>query len=304
MINFIKTELEKITNIKNIKLNEPMSKHTSFKVGGPADIMVLPENEKELKEILDLFNNNNYPYYIIGNGSNLLVRDKGVRGAIIKISSNFNKLIIDGTTITAGAGTLLPLIGQKALKNNLTGFEFACGIPGTLGGAMRMNAGAHGGEMKDIVTSVKVMDFNGNIKTLSNSEMEFEYRNSILSRENYIVLSVEFKLSNGNYDDIKNKMDEFKKQRIENQPLNLPSGGSTFKKVDGVSVGKILQDMRLKGLSLNGAQVSPKHGGFIVNTSENTKAEDILNLIEVVKSIVKTKHNINLEEEVRIIGEL
>lgn len=304
MINFIKTELEKITNIKNIKLNEPMSKHTFFKVGGPADIMVLPENEKELKEILDLFNNNNYPYYIIGNGSNLLVRDKGVRGAIIKISSNFNKLIIDGTTIIAGAGTLLPLIGQKALKNNLTGFEFACGIPGTLGGAMRMNAGAHGGEMKDIVTSVKVMDFNGNIKTLSNSEMEFEYRNSILARENYIVLSVEFQLSNGNSDDIKNKMDEFKKQRIENQPLNLPSGGSTFKKVDGVSVGKILQDMGLKGLSLNGAQVSPKHGGFIVKTSEDTKAEDILNLIEVVKSIVKTKHNINLEEEVRIIGEL
>lgn len=167
-----------------------------------------------------------------------------------------------------------------------------------------MNAGAHGGEMKDIVTSVKVMDFNGNIKTLSNSEMEFEYRNSILARENYIVLSVEFQLSNGNSDDIKNKMDEFKKQRIENQPLNLPSGGSTFKKVDGVSVGKILQDMGLKGLSLNGAQVSPKHGGFIVKTSEDTKAEDILNLIEVVKSIVKTKHNINLEEEVRIIGEL
>ena len=304
MINFIKTELEKITNIKNIKLNEPMSKHTFFKVGGPADIMVLPENEKELKDILDLFNSNNYPYYITGNGSNLLVRDKGIRGAVIKISSNFNNLIIDGTTITAGAGTLLPLIGQKALKNNLTGFEFACGIPGTLGGAMRMNAGAHGGEMKDIVTSVKVMDFNGNIKTLSNSEMEFEYRNSILARENYIVLSVEFKLSNGNYDDIKSKMDEFKKQRIENQPLNLPSGGSTFKKVDGVSVGKILQDMGLKGLSLNGAQVSPKHGGFIVKTSENTTAEDILNLIEVVKSIVKTKLDINLEEEVRIVGEL
>lgn len=304
MINFIKTELEKITNIKNIKLNEPMSKHTFFKVGGPADIMVLPENEKELKDILDLFNSNNYPYYITGNGSNLLVRDKGIRGAVIKISSNFNNLIIDGTTITAGAGTLLPLIGQKALKNNLTGFEFACGIPGTLGGAMRMNAGAHGGEMKDIVTSVKVMDFNGNIKTLSNSEMEFEYRNSILARENYIVLSVEFKLSNGNYDDIKSKMDEFKKQRIENQPLNLPSGGSTFKKVDGVSVGKILQDMGLKGLSLNGAQVSPKHGGFIVKTSDNTTAEDILNLIEVVKSIVKTKLDINLEEEVRIVGEL
>lgn len=304
MINFITNELVKITNTKNIKLNEPMSKHTSFKVGGPADIMVLPENENELKNVLKLLNNHNFPYCIIGNGSNLLVRDKGIRGAVIKISSHFNNLTIDGTKIIAEAGTLLPVIAQRALKNNLKGFEFAAGIPGTLGGAIRMNAGAHGGEMKDIVTSVKVMDFNGNIKTLSNSEMEFEYRNSVLARENYIVLSVEMELSNGNYDDIKSKMDELKKKRVDTQPLNLPSAGSTFKRVEGVSVGKILQDMGLKGLSLNGAQVSEKHGGFIVNNGDNTKSTDILNLIDVVKSIVKTKHNIDLEEEVRVIGEI
>ena len=296
-------ELSKLTNSNNIKLNESMKKHSSFKVGGPADIMILPENELELKSILKTLNANNIPFCIIGNGSNLLVRDNGIRGVVIKISSHFNKISISGNIITAQAGALLPVIAQQALKNNLQGFEAVAGIPGTLGGAIRMNAGAHGGEMKDIVTSVRVMDYEGAIKTLSNDEMKFEYRNSVLSKDNYIVLSVEMQLQPGDHQKIKATMDEYKNRRVDTQPLNMPSAGSTFKRVDGVSVGKILEDLGLKGLSLNGAQVSKKHGGFIVNSEEDTTAKDILNLIEVVKSIVKSTCNIELEEEVRVIGE-
>lgn len=296
-------QLLEILSPNCIKLNEPMKKHTSFKVGGEADILVLPKNEDELKSILTIVNDNNTPFTVIGNGSNLLVKDNGIRGVVIKISSGFNKITLNGNVITAQAGALLPSIAQLALKNNLKGFEFAAGIPGTLGGAITMNAGAHGGEMKDIVTSVTVMDYNGKIKTLSNLDMQFTYRNSILSKEEYIVLSTTIELQQGNFDEIKANMDNFKNKRVTTQPLNLPSAGSTFKRVENISVGKILQDLGLKGLYLNGAQVSEKHGGFIVNTGKETTAQDILNLIDVVKSIVKTKCNIDLEEEVKIIGE-
>lgn len=296
-------QLLNIVGESNIKLNEPMKKHTSFKVGGNADIMVLPKSETELKEILNIVNMNNTPFTVVGNGSNLLVKDNGIRGVVIKISSQFKNISIEGNTIVAQSGALLPTIAQIALKNSLQGFEPIAGIPGTLGGAIRMNAGAHGGEIKDIVESVTVMDYNGNVKTLSNEEMQFSYRNSLLAKENYIVLSVKFRLSPGNPDEIKAKMDSFKQKRIDTQPLNYPSAGSTFKRVDNVSVGKILQDLNLKGLYLNGAQISEKHGGFIINNGENTKAQDILNLIDAVKIIVKSKCNIDLEEEVRIIGE-
>lgn len=302
MIN-IYNQLSVIVGPDNIKKNEPMKKHTSFKVGGNADILIMPSSVNQISDILKICNNSKTPFIIIGNGSNLLVRDNGIKGVVIKISKNLNNISIENDIITAEAGAILPSIAQLALKNSLAGFEFAAGIPGTLGGAIAMNAGAHGGEMKDIVVDVTVMDYKGNVKILTNKDMEFSYRNSILSSENYIILSTRMKLIKGDQEKIKENMDTYKEKRISSQPLNFPSAGSTFKRVRDVSVGKILQDLNLKGLSLNGAQVSKKHGGFIINTTKETTAQDILTLIDLIKIIVKTKQNITLEEEVKIIGE-
>ena len=296
---------ESLLNIidkNNIKVDEPMKKHISFRVGGPADILVKPQSEEELSAGVKLIKEENIPYLIIGNGSNLLVKDGGIRGIVIELSDNFNDFKIDGNLVNIQSGALLSIVGKAVLREELKGFEFAAGIPGTLGGALAMNAGAYGGEMKHIVKSVRLMDMNGNVHEFSNEDMEFEYRKSILSRESYIVLSAIVELEKGNYDDIKNTMADFTQRRVTKQPLSLPSAGSTFKRPPGHFAGKLIEDSGLRGLTLRGAQVSEKHCGFVVNLG-NATAKDILDLMYVVKSTVNSKYGVMLEEEVKILGE-
>ena len=299
---FIYNSLLNILNKEDILIDEPMSKHISFRVGGPADILVKPSSEDQIKDILTFAKKENIPYLIIGNGSNLLVRDGGIRGIVIKIAENFNDFSIEGTTVTAQSGSMLSFMGKAIMRNNLTGFEFAAGIPGTLGGAIAMNAGAYGGEMKDIVKSVRLIDSQGNIVELSNEEMQFAYRKSILSKEEYIVLSAVMELKEGNYEEIRDIMKDLTNKRVTKQPLNLPSAGSTFKRPEGYFAAKLIEDCGLKGLTLRGAQVSDKHCGFVVNLG-GAQAKDILDLIYVVKSTVYSKFGVMLEEEVKILGE-
>ncbi|WP_250674003.1 UDP-N-acetylmuramate dehydrogenase [Paraclostridium ghonii] len=299
---FIYKNLLNILNKEDILLDEPMKNHTSFKVGGPTDFLVKPRNEEEIKELVSLLKKENIPYLIIGNGSNLLVKDGGIRGVVIKIADSFNEFKIEGNTVYAQSGALLSFMGKAILNESLTGFEFAAGIPGTLGGAIAMNAGAYGGEMKDIVKTVKIMDFEGNIFDLSNEEMEFSYRKSIISKKDYIVLSAVIELKEGNFEEIRESMRELTKSRVTKQPLTLPSAGSTFKRPEGYFAAKLIEDSGLKGLTLRGAQVSDKHSGFVVNLGDAT-AKDILDLIYVVKSTVNSKFGVMLEEEVKILGD-
>lgn len=289
-------------NKGNIMLDEPMKKHISFKVGGPADILVKPNSEEQIRDIIKLLKKENVPYIMIGNGSNLLVKDGGIRGVVVEISNTFNDFEIDGNFVRVKSGALLSLVGKAILRAELKGFEFAAGIPGTLGGALAMNAGAYGGEMKDIVKSVRLMDTDGNIFEFTNEQMEFEYRKSILTRTDYIVLSTVIELQKGNYEDIKATMMDFTQRRVTKQPLSLPSAGSTFKRPEGHFAGKLIEDCGLKGLTLGGAQVSEKHSGFVVNIG-NAKAKDLLDLMYVVKSTVKAKFDVSLEEEVKVLGE-
>ena len=291
-----------IIDKEDIKLDEPMKKHISFRVGGPADILVKPRTEEQLSKVIRLLKEENVPYIVIGNGSNLLVKDGGIRGVVIEISNNFNDFNIDGNIVNIQSGALLSFVGKAVLRAELKGFEFAAGIPGTLGGALAMNAGAYGGEMKDIVKSVRLMDEDGNILDFTNEQMEFSYRRSILSRENYIVLSAQVELEKGNYDDIKATMMDYTQRRVTKQPLSLPSAGSTFKRPEGYLAAKLIDDCGLKGLTLRDAQVSEKHCGFVVNLG-NATAKDILDLMYIVKSTVKSKFGITLEEEVKILGE-
>ena len=295
-------ELLSILDEENIKVDEPMKKHISFKVGGPADFLVKPKTEEELRNVVEFAKKENVPFIVIGNGSNLLVKDGGIRGIVIELSDNFNNYEIDGNIIKAQSGALLAIIGRNAMKNSLTGFEFAAGIPGTLGGALAMNAGAYGGEMKQVVKTVRLMDRDGNIFELSNEEMKFEYRRSLLTTKDYIVLSAVIELQPGNVEEIKEIMADYSNRRSTKQPLNFPSAGSTFKRPEGHFAAKLIDDCGLRGLNLRGAQVSDKHCGFVINSGGAT-AKDILDLMFIVKSTVNAKFGIMLEEEVKILGE-
>ncbi|MEF9992087.1 MAG: UDP-N-acetylmuramate dehydrogenase [Paraclostridium sp.] len=299
---FIYKSLLNILGKEGIYIDEPMKNHISFKVGGPADFLVKPKDENQIKEVITFLKSNDIPYIVIGNGSNLLVKDGGIRGVVIKIADNFNEFTVEDNTVFAQSGALLSFMGKAILNKSLTGFEFAAGIPGTLGGAIAMNAGAYGGEMKDIVKMVKLIDTKGNIFELSNEDMEFEYRKSLINKQDYIVLSAVIGLKEGNYEEIKESMKELTKSRVTKQPLNLPSAGSTFKRPVGYFAAKLIEDSGLKGLTLGGAQVSDKHAGFVVNIGD-AKAKDILDLINVVKSTVYSKFGVMLEEEVKILGE-
>lgn len=299
---FIYKQLLNILEEDSIKVDEPMKKHISFKVGGPADFLVKPKTEEELSQVIKFAKKENIHFIVIGNGSNLLVKDGGIRGMVIELSDNFNNYEIEGNIIKAQSGALLAVLGRNALKNSLTGFEFASGIPGTLGGALAMNAGAYGGEMKQVVKSVRLMDREGNIFELSNEEMKFEYRRSILTTNDYIVLSAAIELQQGNTDEIKETMEDYANRRSTKQPLKFPSAGSTFKRPEGHFAAKLIDDCGLRGLSLRGAQVSDKHCGFVINPGE-ANAKDILDLIFIVKSTVNAKFGIMLEEEVKILGE-
>ncbi|ERM93151.1 UDP-N-acetylenolpyruvoylglucosamine reductase [Caldanaerobacter subterraneus subsp. yonseiensis KB-1] len=301
MAEILVDKLKEILKEGKLYLNEPMKRHTSFKIGGPADVLAVPGSRDELINLIAYLRQEKIPFFILGNGTNLLVSEKGIRGVVVKLSSLRN-VIVEGTKIIAEAGASLSYIANVALVHELTGFEFASGIPGTLGGAIVMNAGAYGPEMKDVVEKVEVLDENNNILILSNREMKFSYRYSILQEKEWIVLRAWISLERGNYEEIKKKMEELNQRRKEKQPLDYPSAGSTFKRPPGYYAGKLIEDAGLKGYSIGGAKVSEKHSGFIINTG-NATFYDVLNLIEYIQKVVKEKFGVELVPEIKIVGE-
>lgn len=286
-----------------ILFNEPMKKHTTFKIGGPAECLIKVENKEELKEILNLANKNNIPLTVLGNGSNILVLDEGIPGITIIMKIEGLKIIEENENIKiiVGAGEKIAKLGRIFLEKEITGFEEISGIPGTIGGAVRMNAGAHGREIKDIVKKVKCLDYNGNEKVFFNKDMEFSYRKSKLKNERYIVTEVELELQKGNKEEINKKMEEYKKYRKEKQPIEFPSAGSTFKRGENFITAKLIEEAGLKGFSIGDAEVSIKHGGFIINKG-NATAEDVLKLVEYIKEKVYEKFQKKIELEIEIVG--
>ena len=282
--------------------DEPMSNHTSFKIGGSADAFVSVESKDEIKALIAYCKENDVPYLIMGNGSNMLVGDGGIRGVVIQIGSGMQHCEADGEMVYAEAGVLMSKLANVILRAELTGFETLCGIPGTLGGGIYMNAGAYGGEIKDVVTEVTYLTSDGEFVTAKNADLDFAYRHSIFCDKNYVILSALLKLTKGNYDEIKASMSDYNKRRNDKQPINMPSAGSTFKRPDGYFAGKLIQDCGLMGYTIGGAQVSEKHAGFIVNIGGATAA-DILALIQHVQAVVKRETGVDLEPEVKIMGE-
>ncbi len=298
-------ELKKIVSEDKIFKDEPMSNHTTFHTGGPADFYVVPSSGEEIKKLVSFSKDNEIEYTLFGNGSNTLVTDKGIRGIIISLKG-LDKIDYNDNTceIKIGAGYSTIKASNFARDNELTGFEFACGIPGTIGGGIYMNAGAYGGEFKDIVEEVECYLPNENvIKVFSNAECKFEYRSSIFhSLEKAIILSCKIKLEKGNKEDISEKMKENIISRAAKQPINLPCAGSIFRREEGVIVAKLIDDAGLKGHKVGGAEVSTLHAGFIVN-SDNATSQDILDLIDYIKKVIFEKYNVTLHEEVKIVGE-
>ncbi len=286
---------------KNIEFKEAeyLSKHTTFKIGGPAKYFFMPSSVEELTDILDYCKTNNERYMIIGNGSNILFSDEGFDGVIIQIFSSMNDIKIDRDRIYAQSGALLSKIANAAKDNSLTGMEFAAGIPGTLGGAVVMNAGAYGGEMKDIIEYVDILEKDNTVRRYSCQEMEFGYRHSIVN-EDKVVIGAGIKLSYGNKEDIISEMNRLRDARVSKQPLEYPSAGSTFKRPEGYFAGKLIEDSGLKGYTVGGAMVSDKHCGFVINY-DNATCKDVLDLIQHVKNTVNEKYNVILEPEVKII---
>ncbi len=286
-----------------IKKDEPMSKHTTFRIGGPADLMLEPLNTDGLKSVIAILKKFDIPYFVMGNGSNLLVGDKGIRGAVINISQGFSEYSVNKGVIRAGSGLKLSRLANIAVNNSLTGLEFASGIPGTLGGAVYMNAGAYGGEMKDIIKSVTYFDTEAEeVCTISGEECGFGYRKSIFSEGKKIVTEAVVSLEKGDSAEIKNKMAELCEKRNSKQPVDKPSAGSTFKRPEGYFAGTLIQDAGLKGFKIGGAEVSQKHSGFIINAGGAT-AKDVCDLIGYVKETVLQKFGVELEPEVKFTGE-
>ncbi len=282
--------------------DEPMKQHTTFKIGGPADYFLVPESGEEAGEIIKICKQTDIPYFILGNGSNLLVGDGGYRGVVIQIYRNMSAVTTEGTIITAQAGALLSSVAAVAKNASLTGFEFAGGIPGTVGGAAVMNAGAYGGEMKDVLVEVTVMDAAGNIFTIPAEKLELGYRTSIIKKAGYIVLEAKIRLEEGNQEAIRERMKELTIQRTTKQPLEFPSAGSTFKRPEGYFAGKLVMDSGLRGYQVGGARVSEKHCGFVINAGGAT-AKDVRTLMENVRDIVYKKYGVTLEPEVKFLGE-
>ena len=296
------TRLEQILTKDRIRQNEPMKNHTTFRVGGPADIFLTPSAE-ELPAVLSVCREEQMPVTVIGNGSNLLVGDQGIRGVVICIGFGMRGIRVDGEKIFLEAGVTLAAAAQQAAKAGLTGLEFASGIPGTFGGAVVMNAGAYGGEMKDVSVSVRVISEDGEILTLSKEELDLSYRHSVIPERGYLVIDGELLLTREkDPDQITERMEELKKKRIEKQPLEYPSAGSTFKRPEGYFAGKLIMDAGLRGFSVGGAAVSEKHCGFVINKG-NATAADICALMDEVTRIVKEKYAVTLEPEVKKVGE-
>ena len=300
----IYNELIKKIESNKIFKNEPMKKHTSFRIGGIADRYVKPDNVDDIKYIVQFSKENNIPLLVIGNGSNLLVKDNGIRGIVLKptlqeinLQEKENKICIK-----VGAGVPLPKLAIEMGKKGYTGLEFAAGIPGTVGGAVRMNAGAYGGEMKDVVVSTTYIDLEGNVKTINNTEHEFEYRKSIFAKNKYIILSTNIELQKGNIEEIEQKIFDNMKSRREKQPIDMPSAGSTFKRQEGIITAKLIDEAGLKGFSIGDAEVSEKHAGFIVNKG-NATAQEVLELVKNIQDKLYEKFNVKIELEVEVVGE-
>ena len=296
---------DKLNNViakDSILTDEPMSRHTTFRVGGPADFFVTPKAKEEVRDVIRICKEAGMPYYIIGNGSNLLVSDAGYRGVIVQIYKEMNEVKVEGDLVKAQAGALLSGIAAKALGAELSGFEFASGIPGTIGGACMMIAGAYGGEMKDVLESVTVLTGKGKIIELGRNELELGYRTSVIAKKGYIVLGAVLKLERGDGEKIKTYMDELKEKRVTKQPLEYPSAGSTFKRPEGYFAGKLIEDAGLRGFQVGGAQVSEKHCGFVINRDHATAA-DIMELMRQVQIRVKENSGVDLEPEVKRLGD-
>ena len=284
-----------------VKYDEPLKNHTTFQIGGKCIALIEPKKVEDIIEAIKICRENNLKFFVIGNGSNLLVPDDGYNGVIIKIKSEFSNIQVEGECLIAHSGAKLSEVYTVAYENSLTGFEFASGIPGTIGGAIFMNAGAYGGEMKDIVESVEVLDLdNYEVKELKNEELDFSYRKSIIQRKNYIVLTIKLKLTKGNKEEIKAVYEDLRERRNSKQPLNFGSAGSTFKRPEGHFASKLIEDAGLKGYHINDAWVSEKHSGFIVNKG-NASYKEVMELIEYVQKVVFEKFEVKLETEVRIL---
>lgn len=294
-------KLAEIVSAEAILENEPMSKHTTFRIGGNADVFVSPKVE-QVADVMKLAKEYQVPVTVIGNGSNLLVGDKGIRGLVLSFGKEAEEIVLDGRCMTVSAGAILAKVAAEAAKNSLAGLEFAAGIPGTMGGAIVMNAGAYGGEMKDVLISAKVLTPEGEVKELSNAELDLSYRHSCIPEKNYIVLEATLELMEGDEKAIRETMADFKNRRVDKQPLEYPSAGSTFKRPEGYFAGKLIQDADLRGYQVGGAQVSEKHCGFVINKGDAT-AKDVLQLISDVKKTVYEKFQVELEPEVKVIGE-
>lgn len=294
-------ELQHIVGEENLHRMEPMSRHTTFRVGGPADVLVQPQGE-QLAQVIRLCGQQDVPYYIVGNGSNLLVGDGGIRGLVIEMGKGQDDIFIQEDRIVAGAGVLLSRLANEAAESGLGGMEFAAGIPGSLGGAVVMNAGAYGGEMKDIIECVTVLDSMGNEKELGLEELAFGYRRSCILEHGYIVTKAVVKLESGDKARIRDRMKELGEMRISKQPIQYPSAGSTFKRPEGYFAGKLIMDAGLRGYQVGGAQVSEKHCGFVINKGGATAA-DIRKLMQDVREEVEKQFNVTLEPEVKMIGE-
>lgn len=295
------SELYKIVGEQNVRMDEPMSRHTTFRIGGPAQAFVTPQTAEELGQVVLSCNAYKVPFFMLGHGSNLLVSDEGMDGVVIQLYRNFSDFTIDGTRVMAQAGIMLHMLGNAVRDAGLTGFEFAAGIPGTLGGAIMMNAGAYGGEMKDIVERVQLMDSDGNLLEKTGEEMEFGYRHSIVEEKGYIVLGAVLSLQRGDKERIAARMEELAAARRTKQPLEFPSAGSTFKRPEGYFAGKLIMDAGLQGYSVGGAQVSEKHCGFVINKGGATAA-DVLQLIQDVRKRVYDRFQVELEPEIKLTG--
>lgn len=298
--------IEKIQEIipkEKIYINEEMKKYTSFKIGGPAECLIKIESVDQIKEVYKIAKEFNIPLTVIGNGSNLLVSDRGIKGIVLKIEIKKLEFQEDKgkINIVVGSGEKLGIMAQKFLNQEIEGFEFAAGIPGTIGGAIRMNAGAHGKEMKDIVKTVTYIDREGNIKKINNSEAEFKYRNSIFSHKDYVIIEAELKLQKGNKEEILAKMQEYANFRKEKQPLEFPSAGSTFKRGEDFITARLIDECGLKGYQIGDAQISEKHAGFIINKG-NATAEDVMKLIEYTKEQIYNKFGKRIETEIEILN--
>ena len=297
--------IERFSNLlgnEKVRINEPMNRHTTFRIGGPADYFLLPSSSEEVKGILEICKEESLQYFILGNGSNLLVSDEGYRGVIIQLYRNYGGLTVEGTEIRAGAGVLLSQIAATARNESLTGFEFAGGIPGTLGGAVVMNAGAYGGELKDVLKEAVVMDREGNIFTVPVEKLAMGYRTSLVKTAGYLVLEVVISLKKGSQEEIRDTMKELADRRISKQPLEYPSAGSTFKRPEGYFAGKLIMDAGLRGYQVGGAQVSEKHCGFVINKG-NATAADVCRLMADVQAKVQEQFGVTLEPEVKFLGD-